>query len=103
MTQKQDMIFAEGMNIYTPTEKQKQYFFGRASFNVNKFIAFLEAHKDAKGWVNVKFPISSKTGEPYCVLDVFEPTKKKEVVEDDGMTSRGYNDEEPIRPEDIPF
>ncbi len=102
MTQKQDTIFADGMNIYRPSENQKQYFFGKASFNVNKFIAFLQANKDEKGWVNIKFPISSKTGEPYCALDTFVP-KKKEVVEDDGMTSRGYNDEEPINPDDIPF
>ena len=48
------MIFADGMNIYRPHEKTAHFLFGNASFNVKKFIAFLQANQDEKGYVKVK-------------------------------------------------
>lgn len=100
MTQKQDTIFADGMNIYPPNEKTASFLFGNASFNVKKFTAFLQANQDEKGYVKVKFPISSKTGQPYCALDTYV-LKKKEPVEDDGMTTKTNGEQ--INIEDIPF
>jgi hypothetical protein len=86
------MTFADGMNVYRPNEKTQGFLFGTANFKVDKFIAFLQANKDEKGYVKVKFPLSKKTNEPYVILDTFVPKKKEE----DNFTSEGFNGEAPI-------
>ncbi len=98
--QKQDLIFAEGFNIYSPNEKTAHFLFGKAGINVDKFIAFLNEHKNEKGYVNLNFPISKKNNEPYAVLDTYKPQPKQQ---DDGRTSPTEEYPEGINPEDIPF
>jgi hypothetical protein len=68
-------IFADGFNIYSAPQ---DWLFGKASINVNKFITFLNEHKNEKGYVNLDFPISSKTNEPYAKLNVYQPKPKVE-------------------------
>ncbi len=76
--EKQDLIFAEGFNIYSPNEKTAHFLFGKASINVNKFKQFLDENVNEKGYVNLNFPISKKNNEPYAVLDTYKPQPKQE-------------------------
>lgn len=102
-----ETIFADGFNIYAPNEKTQHFLFGKASINVNKFIAFLNEHKNEKGYVNLNFPISKKTGEPYAVLDTYKPAKPQEPTQAEAMAmyrDQGTPlDDETLNPEDIPF
>ena len=84
MNEKEPMIFADGFNIYEPNEKTAHFLFGKASINVNKFKAFLDANVNEKGYVNLNFPKSKKNNEPYAVLDTYKP---KNILKDDGRSS----------------
>lgn len=75
--EKQDLIFAEGFNIYSPNEKTAHFLFGKASINVNKFKQFLDENVNERGYVNLNFPISKKNNEPYAVLDTYKPQPKQ--------------------------
>lgn len=91
-------IFADGFSIYSAPQ---DWLFGKASINVNKFIAFLNEHKNEKGYVNLDFPISSKTNEPYAKLNIYQPKPKQE---DPNATSTPTADyPEGINVNDIPF
>jgi len=87
---KEPIVFADGMNIYPPHEKTKSFLFANASFNVKKFKDFLDNNVDEKGYVKVKFPISSKTNMPYAVLDTFKPQPKTEVHEEYNADEIGF-------------
>lgn len=96
--QKQDLIFAEGFNIYSAPQ---EWLFGKASINVSKFKAFLDANVNEKGYVNLDFPISSKTNEPYAKLNVYQPKTKQEDLNERSTSTADYP--EGINVSDIPF
>jgi hypothetical protein len=83
-------IFADGFSIYTAPQ---DWLFGKASINVNKFIDFLNRHKNEKGYVNLDFPISSKTNEPYAKLNVYVPKPRQEEPEDNRTSPTEYSPE----------
>jgi len=87
---KEPMVFADGMNIYQPHEKTKTFLFGNASFNVKKFKEFLDKNVDGKGYVKVKFPISSKTNQPYAILDTFKAQPKAEAYTEFNAEEIGF-------------
>lgn len=99
---KKPMIFSDGMSIYRPHPKTVDFVYANLSINVNKFNNFLNKHVNEKGYVKVKVMISKKNPEElYGVFDDFVP--KNPAVGDDGKTSKGFNGEDEINPEDIPF
>lgn len=99
--QKQDLIFAEGFNIYTPPEQAKHFLFGKAGINVNKFKQFLDENVNEKGYVNLNFPMSKKTNEPYAVLDTYKPKPKQENPNERSTPTADYP--EGIDISDIPW
>jgi hypothetical protein len=77
-------IFADGFSIYSAPQ---DWLFGKASINVNKFKKFLDEHVNEKGYVNLDFPISNKTNEPYAKLNVYVPKPKPEMTNDQRVAS----------------
>jgi hypothetical protein len=76
---KQPIIFADGLNIYPPTEKTQSFLFAKAGINVNKFKEFLDKHVNEKGYVNINFPLSKTSGQPYAVLDTYKSQSTRET------------------------
>lgn len=86
-----DKIFASGFFFKKPSDKAPSFIIGNASFKVDDFTDFLQAHMDAKGYVNIAIKESQK-GTVYGELDKWEPKKQDDdaVVDD-------------INPDDTPF
>lgn len=87
---KEPMIFADGINVYAPNEKTAHFLFGKASINVKKFKEFLDNNVNDKGYVNLNFPMSKKTNEPYAVLDTYKPQPKVEVSDEYNASEIGF-------------
>jgi len=106
-----DKIFVDGLIAKEPHEKVRAFVKVKLAFKVDEFKKFLTEHAK-NGWVNTDVKVS-KGGKWYAELDTYERNKdveevKQEIrdmvapVEDDGITSAGYNNEE-IRAADILF
>lgn len=85
-----EIIFADGINVYAPNEKTKSFLFGKASINVKKFKEFLDKNVNEKGYVNLNFPLSKKTNEPYAVLDTYKAQPKAEVSDSFSASDIGF-------------
>ena len=75
---KKDIIFADGMSFKLPKEDAKDFVKGHVAIKVDTFIAFLQAHKKATGWINIDL-LKSKKGSLYFKLDDWEPASKEET------------------------
>lgn len=100
--EKTPIIFPEGFNIYTPNEKTASFLFGKASIRLEKFYEWAKEHVNEKGFINLNFPYSKTSKEPYACLDTYVPKKMFAEDKKDTTTSPGYDGEE-LRAEDIPF
>lgn len=86
-------VFLEGFNFERPREGSPAFVKGRMGIQVDKAIAFLEANKNDKGWVNADL-LTSKDGQKlYWKLNTYQ-AKPKDGIE--------YPTEE-INPADVPF
>ena len=90
-----ETVFADGIYFKRPREGAPDFVKGAMSFKVDEAVAFLQKHKDEKGWVNVDLK-NSKGGKLYLQLNDWKPTGPAEAptvtAEDEG-----------INPNDIPF
>lgn len=105
--QKRETIFADGMMFRKPNENAPEFVKGEISIKVDEFIAFLQKHKKADGWVNLNLK-KSTGGKLYIDLNNWTPPKKdNESVPPTGPKSAANTmpdfPEEEINPEDIPF
>jgi predicted membrane-bound spermidine synthase len=82
-----DKIFADGFHFDKARENAPTFVLGRISVRVNDAIAFLNEHKNERGFVTIDVK-ESKGGKVYCELDTYQLTKRP--VEE-------------INPDDIPF
>ena len=100
-----DIIFAEGASYERRTDKMPEFIVGRLSFNVDKFVEFLQQHRNDRGYVNLDIK-TSKTGREYLSLNVW---KKPEALTEKTVQKSTITHEpidyptEEINPEDIPF
>ena len=72
-----EMIFADGMTFKEAHEKAPEVVRGAIYFQADKFIAFLNAHKNERGYVNTKMMKSNKTGGIYFILDTYKANMEK--------------------------
>jgi len=72
------VIFADGMSFKLPKEDAKDFVKGHVAIKVDTFIAFLQAHKKATGWINIDL-LKSKKGSLYFKLNDWEPASKEET------------------------
>lgn len=108
-----EKIFANGLVYKAPRERAPDYVKGSLSFKVEEFVAWLQEHQSATGWVNVQIK-ESKGGKLYCELDTWKPGQQNEARNDDPEPRRAApaaREEAPtedyptedINPDDIPF
>ena len=79
MANNNEKVYPDGLFV-----DQKETNFGtidKLSIQADKFIDFLNKHKNAKGYVNIDL-LSSQKGGKYAVLNSFTP--KVQVDEEDG-------------------
>lgn len=67
-------VFADGLNVKRPHERQPDFVIANLGFNVDKFKAWLDENKDDRGWVNMQILESNKQDKPYYAqLDQWKP------------------------------
>ena len=73
MSEQQETVFADGMMFNRKHENAPDFVLGSVSFKVDDFIAFLQKHKKADGWVNVDM-LKPKDADkkPYFKLNTWE-------------------------------
>ena len=74
MSEKRERVFAEGFSFRKPTGDAPEYVVGRLSLKVDDAINFINANKNANGWINLSIMIG-RSGNPYVELDTYEPKK----------------------------
>lgn len=75
--QKSEMVFCDGMSFKEAHEKAPESVRGSVYFHAGKFIAFLNAHKNERGYVNTKMMKSMRTGSIYFILDTYKADMSK--------------------------
>lgn len=76
MTETTTSKLVDGLFIERPNEKAPSFVKAKASIQVDKFILFLEKHKNAKGYVNLDL-LTSKAGKLYFKLNDFKPKEEQ--------------------------
>lgn len=84
-------IFANGLMFKRRREGAPEFIKGHVSVKVDEFTAFLKAHQDAKGWVNLDLKLS-QGDKLYFELDQWKPKAPVPA-----------NDREGIDPSSVPF
>ena len=78
---KEEMIFADGVNVTKPFPE-----IIKLSINTEKFIDFLTAYKNEKGYVNIDILKSRNKDTYYAKLNVWQPKKKEQeeqIIDDE--------------------
>jgi hypothetical protein len=78
--EKKETIFADGM-FCKRRDGAPEYVIANISFNVDKFVAFLNQHKDESGWVNTDVMMARSGQSMYGQLDQWKPTPGKEAAQ----------------------
>lgn len=71
----QEKIFPEGVSVDVP-QNGPDFVIAKMGFNAELFTAFLEKHKNYRGWINVDI-LKGKSGKPYAVLNTWKPDNAK--------------------------
>jgi len=75
------MEFANGIYYNEPSEKVKEWSFGKLSINVENFTKWIKSQDtDEKGNIKLKIVASKKTGKPYIAIDDWKPTLSKKEI-----------------------
>ncbi len=75
-----DKVFAQGVFFDKPSEQAPEFVKGKLSFKVDEAVAFLNEHKNEKGYVNLDL-LKSQAGKLYLQLNTWVPEKEKEQGE----------------------
>ena len=78
MAKQSEKIYVDGLFV-----DQKETSFGKIdklSVQADKFIAFINQHKNEKGYVNIDL-LESRKGGKYAVLNTFQPKASPERVD----------------------
>ena len=73
-----ETVFADGIYFDRPREGAPTFVKGRLSIQVDKAIAFLNQHKNEKGYVNLDLKEAKETKKLYLALNAWNPEKKEE-------------------------
>lgn len=97
----ENKVFVDGLRFERPREGSPEFVKGRVGIEVEKLVAWLEAHKGEanKGWLNADL-LQSKDGQKlYFQLNTWKPST--DVAEKPTYPAPGVNGEPD--PSDIPF
>jgi len=70
-------VFADGIFFDKPREGAPEFVKGRASFKVDEAVAFLQKHKNEKGYVNLDLLKSKEGGKLYFKLNDWKPEQEE--------------------------
>lgn len=70
-------VFADGIYFDRPREGGPSFVKGRVSIKVDQAIAFLNQHKNEKGYVNLDLKEAKDTKKLYLALNAWKPTEQK--------------------------
>lgn len=73
--------FAEGFYFERPREGAPDFVKGRMSVKVEDAVAFLQEHKNEKGYVNLDLLLSKNGENLYFTLNEWKPAPKGEGVQ----------------------
>lgn len=97
--------FVDGLFV-NDRSKAPEFVKAKLSFLADKFIPYLQANANAKGYIYIDI-LESKDGKMYAKLNDYkpaeasEPTVEKEMKEDEVINIE--EEDEEIRAENIPF
>ena len=80
-------IFANGFIVKHPHENAPDFVKGSVSVKVDEAIAFLNEHKDERGWVNLDLKESKDKAKLYLQKNTWKPEKKEETATHDDPSS----------------
>ena len=97
----ENKIFAKGM--YSNKVNMGNWSFDKVSFKVDDFVAFLNEHKNEKGYViininDIKTPVEGKNNQ-YCQLDTWKPNQNsptQTTVPSPSTTEKNFSDDLPF-------
>jgi len=106
-----EMKFAGGMTFKEVPETAPETVRGQIFFKADEFIAFLNANKNERGYVNVKMMKSMKTQGIYFILDEWkkpeglltDEEKQRIVTARDNHNSRNEDQSMEAMASEIPF
>jgi len=75
-----DIVFVDGLKFDRPREGAPEFIKGRISIHADRLTAFIAAHKNENGYLNVDLK-KSKKGDLYLQLNTYK-SAKQEVPKD---------------------
>jgi len=100
----QTKTFAEGMYYDDPRDGAPDWVLGKVNIQVVKAIAFLQAHANEGGYVNLDVK-RAKNGKPYMELDTWKPSgeaRQAEPAKADAWAGTGTPDKTAVFPDNTP-
>lgn len=98
MSDQKETVFADGMIFTKKHDNAPAFVLGGVAIKVDDFIAFLQKHKKADGWVNLDLlKPQDATKKPYFKLNVWEKPS------DSAETAKPITEPQPPAPEDLPW
>jgi hypothetical protein len=99
MSEKQ---FVEGLFVKR-NDKAPEFVIANLSFNIKKFVDFLQAQEDERGWVNIDLK-KSKAGVMYAEVNNWKPKQEIPVIEENTEPIKSFQEQldEPVA-EDAPI
>ena len=76
-----DKIFVDGLYVDLPREKAPKFIIANLSFNVKKFVKFIQTQENERGWVNIDIK-ESKNGNVYAEVNNWQKQKEDTPVKD---------------------
>ena len=100
---KKDIIYAKGFFCEKPRENAPDFIIARVSVKVPDAVAFLNAHANASGYVNMDM-LQGNNG-PYLKLDEWKPEARQSAPAPSPSSALAdeFPPEEELSPSDIPF
>jgi len=80
-----EKIFVEGLFYKLPSDKAPKFIKANLSFNVVKFVEFLQAQQNERGWVNIDVK-ESREGKIYAEVNTWQAEKKDVPVIQEGQS-----------------
>lgn len=71
-----DIVFVDGLEFERPREGAPEFIKGRISIHADRLTAFIAAHKNENGYLNVDLK-KSKKGELYLQLNTYKSVKQE--------------------------
>jgi hypothetical protein len=94
----QEKVFADGFS-FKRNESAPDFVVGRLSIKVEDAVAFMKENQK-NGWLNISIKYG-RSGNPYCELDNFEPSKMSKNAGDMSKNVESMSKNTPVKEVDL--